>query len=81
MGEGNGTVPYVGPGMIARHCLVSAEKVVIVKGILEAHEGLAQVYSQKGGTLVIAAPVDRSEELDGVLASLVLEIPTFTLLG
>ncbi len=64
----------LGPGMIARRLVVRAKDVVFVKGVVEAHDGLAHVFAERGGDLVIAAPVDRAEELFELVADLAREL-------
>ena len=66
--------PCLGPGMVARRVLVAAPEVVFVKGIIEALDGLAQVFAEKGGELTIASPADRAGELDAVLDDLCAEL-------
>lgn len=66
--------PFVGPGMTTRKLLVASRDVVFVKGILEAHEGLAQVFAEHGGDLTVACPDDRAAELDAVLDELAREV-------
>lgn len=66
--------PFVGEGMVVRRVVVDAKQVVFLKGILEASEGLAQVFAESGGDLTIAAPADREAELDRVLAELCAEV-------
>jgi hypothetical protein len=66
--------PLIGPGMVARNLVVRAKDVVFLKGIVEASEGLAQVFAERGGELVIASPVDREAELDALVADLCREL-------
>jgi hypothetical protein len=66
--------PIVGEGMVARRIIVRARDVVFVKGIVEASEGLAAVHAERGGDLLVAAPIDRTEELDALLANLDAEL-------
>ncbi|HRI71839.1 MAG TPA: DUF4911 domain-containing protein [Polyangium sp.] len=61
-------------GLFARRVDVRPADVVYVKGILEASEGLAVIFAERGGELVIAAPPDRAAALDELLADLVIEI-------
>jgi len=61
----------LGVGMVTRVLVVRAEDVVFVKGIVEASEGVAQVFAVHGGDLTLAAPADREVELDELLAELV----------
>ena len=60
----------IGPGMATRSLVVRASDVVFVKGIVEASEGLAQVFAEHGGDLTIAAPAGREAELDDLIREL-----------
>lgn len=60
--------------LVARNVSVRAEDVVYVKGIFEASEGLGALFAERGGELVIAAPLSRARELDELLSDLVNEI-------
>jgi hypothetical protein len=60
--------------MVVRRVLVASPDVVFVKGIIEALEGLAQVFAVGGGELTIAAPSDRAAELDAVVDDLCAEL-------
>ena len=64
----------VGEGMIARRLLVRAKDVVFVKGVIEAHDGLAHVFAESGGDLTIAAAAGREAELDELVNDLALEL-------
>ena len=66
--------PAVGEGMVVRRVVLRARDVVYFKGVIEASDGLAQVFAESGGDLTVAAPVDREAELDRVLADLVAEL-------
>jgi len=61
----------LGPDFVTRRVLVPASDVVFVKGIVEAHDGLAQVYAEAGGELWISAIRDRAAELDALVSGLV----------
>lgn len=61
---------WVGEGMVTRALLVRAKDVVLLKGIVEAHNGVAQVFAERGGALVLAAPASRAEELDELVEDL-----------
>ena len=65
--------PLIGEGMITRRLVVRAKDVAFLKGIVEAHEGLAQVFAEAGGDLTIAAPAGRDAELDELVADLAEE--------
>jgi hypothetical protein len=60
--------------MVSRRLVVRARDVVFVKGVVEAHDGLAHVFAEKGGDLDIAAPSDRAAELDALVADLAREL-------
>ncbi|HVJ91766.1 MAG TPA: hypothetical protein VM580_18320 [Labilithrix sp.] len=64
----------VGEGMIARRLLVRAKDVVFVKGVIEAHDGLAHVFAESGGDLIIAAAAGREAELDELVHDLASEL-------
>jgi hypothetical protein len=57
-------------GMIARRVVMAAHHVVFFKGVLEASEGLAVLFAERGGDLVVAAPGGRARELDALLEAL-----------
>jgi len=73
--------PGLGPGMITRALVVRAEDVVFVKGIVEASEGLAQVFAEHGGDLTLAAPEGREVELDALLLELLEAVHGHTTRG
>ncbi|MDF2693307.1 MAG: hypothetical protein K0S65_1690 [Labilithrix sp.] len=64
----------MGAGMISRRLVVRAKDVVFVKGVIEAHDGLAHVFAESGGDLTIAAAVGREAELDELVADLAAEL-------
>lgn len=66
--------PLVGEGMVTRRLLLRAKDVAFLKGVVEAHEGLAVVFAEHGGDLVIAAPTCREAELDELVRDLSREL-------
>jgi hypothetical protein len=60
--------------MVTRGIVVRAKDVVFVKGLVEASEGLAQVFAEHGGDLTLAAPECRAEELDALVEDLVRDV-------
>ena len=66
--------PMIGEGMVTRHILVRAKDVVFIKGILEASEGLAQLFAEEGGDLTLACPACREAELEALVEDLVVEV-------
>jgi hypothetical protein len=65
-------------GMITRRLVVRAKDVVFVKGVIEAHDGLAHVFAESGGDLTIAAAAGREAELDDVVNDLAIELDGIT---
>ncbi len=61
-------------GMLAREVSVRPPDVVFVKGLLEASDGLAAVFAERGGELTIVAPEGREAELAELLQDLEAEI-------
>jgi hypothetical protein len=66
--------PCIGPGMVSRRVVVRAKDVVFLKGIVEASEGIAQVFAEHGGDLTIASPADRERELDALVDDFCAEL-------
>ncbi len=60
---------FLGPGLVVRTFVVPAQQALLVKGLVEAHEGVASVFGERGGPLVLAAPADREAELDDICGS------------
>jgi hypothetical protein len=56
--------------LVFRRMRLVPKDVVFVKGIIEASEGLAMVFSEGGGELVIATSPSRVHELDLALRDL-----------
>lgn len=67
-------ITWVGEGLITRRLVVRARDVAFLKGIVEAHEGLAQVFAEAGGDLTIVAPAGREAELDELVRDLAAEL-------
>ena len=66
--------PCVGSGMLIRRVVLPARQVVFFKGVIEASEGLASVFAEKGGDLTVAAPEGREAEVDALLDALCVEL-------
>ncbi len=62
--------PMVGEGLVARTLRVAASDAILVKAIVEAHEGVATVFGDGSGVLTIAAPCSREGELDELVAEI-----------
>lgn len=66
--------PLIDHDLISRKVLVRDRDVVFVKGIFEASEGLGALFAERGGELIISAPLSRERELDELLADLQHEL-------
>ncbi len=66
--------PLVDRDLVCRRVIVRDKDVVFVKGIFEASEGLGALFAERGGELIISAPLSRSRELDEVLLDLQREL-------
>ena len=64
----------VSAGMLVRRLRVPPADVVFVKGVVEASDGLAGVFAERGGDLLLAAPHEREGELLELLADLEAEL-------
>jgi hypothetical protein len=60
--------------MVVRRVAVAAHDVVFVKGLVEASEGLASLFSEHGGDLAVVAPLGRDAELNELLGDLVRDV-------
>lgn len=66
--------PLLGAGLVTRRLVVRARDVGFLKGIVEAHEGLALVFAESGGELTLASAADREAELDELARDLAVEL-------
>lgn len=57
-------------GMLIQDVLVHPADVVFVKGIVEASEGIALLFAERGGELTLAAPLGRGAEFAELLRDL-----------
>lgn len=62
--------PLLGPGLVHRRLRVGASDALLVKAVVEAHEGVASVFGEAGGDLTLASPCDREAELDALIEEL-----------
>lgn len=53
--------------MVSRRIVLDASDALLVKAVLEAHEGVASVFGEERGILLVAAPADREAELDALM--------------
>jgi hypothetical protein len=66
--------PLLDHDLVCRKVFVRDKDVVFVKGIFEASEGLGSLFAERGGELIISAPLSRECELDELLADLEAEL-------
>jgi len=60
--------------LVIRRVRVQARDVVFLKGVIEASEGVAAVFSESGGDLTIATLPGQERELDRILLDLRAEM-------
>jgi hypothetical protein len=56
--------------MVTRAIVVRACDVVFLKGIVEAHDGVALVTGESGGSIVLSAPKSLERQLDELVRDL-----------
>ena len=61
-------------GLVSRPFVVPASEVVYVKGLIEASEGLANLFAERGGELTIATTASQEAELVRFLEDLAAEL-------
>jgi hypothetical protein len=66
--------PLVDADLVCRKVLVRDKDVVFVKGVFEASEGVGSLFAERGGELIISAPLSRERELDELLTDLQSEL-------
>lgn len=71
---GKSQKPCLGPGLVVRRMIVPASEVVFLKGIIEARDGLAQVFAERGGDLLLAGPAVRRRAFDAMIDELAEEL-------
>jgi hypothetical protein len=59
--------------LLVRRLRVRASEVVFIKGVIEASEGLAVVFAERGGDLTIATSASQKDEFDRILQDLANE--------
>jgi len=57
-------------GLICRRVRIAPREVVFLKGVIEASEGVAAVFAERGGDLTIATLPNQKDELDRILQDL-----------
>lgn len=53
--------------MISRRLVVDVADALLVKALVEAYEGVACIFGEDRGILLVAAPADREAELDIIM--------------
>ena len=71
---GKAREPCLGPGLVIRRMVMPASQVVFLKGIVEARDGIAQVFAERGGDLLLAGPANRRAEFDRMIDELADEL-------
>lgn len=70
--------PQNDPGLVYRRVRVAREHVVTVRGNLEASEGLASMFAERGGDLLLVTSTSRAQELDEFISDLRAEVGALT---
>lgn len=66
--------PIAGPGLYTRRLRVSDRDVVLLRALIEAHDGLAAFYGDGSGVVSLSTPVARAGELDALIVDLQREL-------
>lgn len=62
--------PSLDPGLVRRRVRLLGDDEFWLRAVIEAYDGLALLYGDGTGTVTLAAPVDRVDELDALLDEL-----------
>ena len=65
--------PLLGPGLVTRRLSVARRDVVYVRSVLEASDGVAVMFAESGGELILAAPRSRLAELNRIVTDIKFE--------
>lgn len=60
-------MPFVSNGMVSRRIVVDTADALLVKAVVEAHEGVAAIFGEERGVLIVASPTDREADLDALM--------------
>ncbi len=60
--------------MCVRRALLKPRDVVFLKGLLEAADGLAQLFAEEGGAVTIATTNSQAPDLDALLDDVFAEL-------
>lgn len=58
------------PALVSRRMFVEARQVAFIKSVVEASEGLACMFAERGGELLLVAPRSREAELERLVHDL-----------
>ncbi len=67
--------PILGEGLITYQIQVPAADVVLVRALLEAHDGVGVLFAEHGGELTLATPHSMAPYMDAFLEDLATAIP------
>lgn len=65
--------PLLGAGLLAQKLEVRPQDVVLIRGIVEASDGIGVVFAERGGSLTLAAPMSRRADFELLVQDLVDE--------
>lgn len=63
-----------GPGLVHRHLRVQDDDIVFLRAVLEAYDGLASLFGDGRGRVVLTTTEGLAAELDQLLEALAREI-------
>ena len=72
-------LPLSGPGLTQRRLRVADADVVWLRSVLEGYDGLASLYGDGSGNVILTTPTPRCAELDALLRDLCSEAPLLIL--
>jgi len=75
------TPPIEGIGLIQRRVRVADADVVWLRSVLEAYEGLAELYGDRSGVVTLTTTASQARELDTLLDELASEAAIHLLPG
>ena len=65
---------FVGHGLVARRVRVPRADVALLRYLIEAYDGLANLHGSGDGTITLVTTEERAAELDGLLDDLTAEM-------
>ncbi len=64
----------VGPGLVGRRLRVPRHQVALLRYLVEAHDGLANLHGDGDGAITLVTPTSQAAALDALLVDLCAEL-------